>query len=190
MRIALTGTSSTGKTTLAHQLMATSAFTNIIPNLITEDARQLLRSLGHRSMDVMTPAELRQFQQLYLEKKIATEFQRSDYLVDRSYVDVAAYFLVRDSREMDTASVQSYVETCRVHALDYDLHFFLPYGRIPFKLDGYRSEDLAFHAAIDRQIQTLLEQWNIYTVRVSALDIGDRVREVLRVLSGHLERGV
>src|SRR4051812_17933176 len=100
MRIAFTGTSSTGKTTLARELMRVPEFANVVGTFLTEDARALLRELAHKSMDTMSRDELRRFQEEYFQRKAKKEQGAGSFLVDRSFVDVAAYWLVRDTVDL------------------------------------------------------------------------------------------
>lgn len=80
MRIALTGSSSTGKTTLGKRLMENRRCADAVGEFVNEDARSLLRSLGHGNMDRMSRAELRQFQNLYFLQISQNEATRERFL--------------------------------------------------------------------------------------------------------------
>lgn len=180
MKLTLTGSSSTGKTTLALEL---SRCPNLsIPEFVSADARTLLDEMGHHSMDRMTREELREFQLLYLERKLAMEAQCASFITERSTVDVAAYWLVRDAFDLPEAERNSYIERCRIHSLSYDLHVYLPFGVIPFIFDGYRSEDVSFHEAIDDQIKTLLREWGIHYMSLDTINLESRVETVVAAI--------
>lgn len=183
MKIALTGSSSTGKTTLARRLMEIRSFADVVGEFVTEDARSLLRSLGHTSMDAMSRAELRRFQELYLEQKANNERNHERFLADRSYVDVAAYWLVRDSFDLPLNMQQSFEGRCRELVSGYDLHIHFPFGQIPFASDGYRSEDLEFHQNIGTKIHELLREWGVKFISIESPDIESRLEQVLHAVS-------
>jgi nicotinamide riboside kinase len=183
MKIALTGSSSTGKTTQAKRLMEIPSFADVVGEFVTEDARSLLRSLGHTSMDAMSRTDLRRFQELYLEQKSNNERSRERFLADRSYVDVAAYWLVRDSFDLPLSKQQSFERRCRELARGYDLHIHFPFGQIPFASDGYRSEDLDFHRRIGAKILELLRDWDVKFVSIESSDLESRLRQILLAVS-------
>ena len=180
MKLTLTGSSSTGKTTLALELSKRP--NPSIPKFVSADARTLLDEMGHHRMDRMTREELQEFQLVYLERKLALEAQCPSFITERSTVDVAAYWLVRDAFDLPEAKRNSYVERCRIHSLSYDLHVYLPFGVIPFVFDGYRSEDISFHEAIDNQIKMLLEEWGIYYMTLDTIDLRSRVETVVAAI--------
>lgn len=182
MKIAFTGSSSTGKTTLANRLMGGAAFSEIVGDFVTEDARSLLRSLGHSSMDNMTRKELRAFQQLYFTQKAEHEMNRTRFLVDRSFVDVAAYWLVRDAFDLPIADQSEFENKCRTLAHAYDLHVHFPIGQIPFASDGYRSDDIDFHRRIAEMIEQLLAKWNVRFISITSSDLDSRTQQVLNAV--------
>src|SRR5258708_39608971 len=89
LRIAITGASSTGKTTLTKALMRDRRFSSIVETLIPERARTLLESLGHASFDEMAREELRDLQHRLFLLKLEEESKSDSYLVDRSFVDMS-----------------------------------------------------------------------------------------------------
>ena len=179
MKIALTGASSTGKTTLAHSLMKAPEFFRHVDDFLTTNARGLLERMGHKSMDLMRREELLQFQRTYLAQKQHMEEGRDRYLTDRSFVDVAAYWLRRDAVEMAREQQAEVVEVCRVAAQRYDLHVYCPFGLVGFESDGYRSENQRHHQEIDAQIVSFLSEWGVRFIKLDTADHGDRVARVL-----------
>jgi nicotinamide riboside kinase len=186
MKIALTGASSTGKTTLARSLMNESEFCRHVDAFLTTNARGLLERMGHKHMDLMRREELLQFQRDYLAQKQQMEEGRDRYLTDRSFVDVAAYWLRRDAIELGPEQQAEVVEVCRVAAQRYDLHVYCPFGLVGFESDGYRSENQQHHREIDAQIASFLSEWGVRFIKLDTIDHGERVARVLaevRVLS-------
>ncbi|WP_434347629.1 ATP-binding protein [Myxococcus virescens] len=180
MKIALTGASSTGKTTLADSLMKEPDFRRQVDDFLTTNARGLLARMGHKSMDRMRRDELLKFQREYLAQKQQMEVGQERYLTDRSFIDVAAYWLRRDAIELGPEQREEVVDACRVAARRYDLHVYCPFGVVGFKSDGYRSEDLRHHREIGEQIASFLSEWGI---RFITLDTADHEERVARVLS-------
>ena len=179
MRIALTGASSTGKTTLAGSLMREPWFRQHVDDFLTTNARGLLERMGHKSMDRMRRDELRQFQRGYLLLKQQMEEGRNRYLTDRSFVDVAAYWLRRDATELAPELRAELVEVCRVAARRYDLHVYCPFGAVEFEPDGYRSDDVRSHGEIGEQIASLLSEWGIKFITLDTADHEERIARVL-----------
>lgn len=187
MRIAFTGSSSTGKTTLGDRLQADPRFVQLVPKHIATDARYLLRKLGHKNMDKMSNGDLRQFQEAYLSRKLELESSQDGYFADRSFVDIAAYWLERDSVDVSPEERQSLVERCRVEATRYDLHIYFPFGLVPFTSDGYRSEDVEMHRCIDKRIRSLLDDWNLKYICLGTDSLEARVELVISAIGGIAE---
>ena len=179
MKIALTGASSTGKTTLANSLMEEPDFRRQVDDFLTTNARGLLERMGHKSMDRMRRDELLEFQREYLAQKQQLEVGRDRYLTDRSFVDVAAYWLRRDAIELGPEQREEVVEVCRVAARRYELHVYCPFGVVGFKSDGYRSEDLRHHQEIGEQIASFLSEWGVRFITLDTANHEERVERVL-----------
>ena len=180
MRIAFTGSSSTGKTTLAREVMRIPEFEVLVGRFLTEDARALLREMGHTSMDEMSREDLRSFQRRYYDQKSENEKRFESFLVDRSFVDVAAYWLVRDAFDLEPKDRDALVLSCEAGARLYDLHFYFPIGSIPFISDGYRSERIDFHERIDAAIRDLCIQWRITLIPIASPNLKQRIEQVVR----------
>lgn len=185
MRLAITGSSSTGKTTLAKLLVEAPRIGDILRRFISADARSLLTELGHKSMDRMSRAELREFQLAYFERKKLVEDDLSHFVTDRSFVDVAAYWLERDTFDQSRAERERLLEPCRQLADRYDLHVYLPFGLLPFRDDGYRSNDMMLHRRIDARIRLLLNEWNLRHVTLETTVLDERVTLVSNQMMVH-----
>ncbi|MBP3955335.1 ATP-binding protein [Gemmata sp. G18] len=175
MKVALTGASSTGKTTLIDRVLRLPSWPAELRRFLTADARSLLAELGHHGMDVMKPDETRSFQQAYFLRKRTIERDVVSFITDRSFVDVAAYWAVRDTAGMGQDERDELVTQCRQEAAKYDLHVYLPFGSIPFVSDGYRPTDLELHKAIDLQIRAFLDKWGLRYRVLETADLDERV---------------
>jgi nicotinamide riboside kinase len=142
---------------------------------ITVDSRAILRRLGHMDMDRMTQTETAAFQREYFERKLALEHAEDAFLTERSFVDVAAYWVERDSPG-DTDG--PFVAACHQAVARYDLHIYCPWGVIPFAGDGYRSADLTLHERFDARVRSFLVQWALPAVALVTADLGSRVAQV------------
>lgn len=176
MRIALCGSSSTGKTALANELMNIPTINDILKRRLNVDARLLLRSMGFMNMDEMTEEETRLFQCAYYFKKKLLECNAEDFLTERSFVDIAAFWLIRDARSCSCNLHKWFADLCFSEAVKYDMHIFIPFGLIPFQPDGYRSTDLKVHKLISSQIETLLISWNINYIKITTADLSERIK--------------
>lgn len=179
IKIAITGASCTGKTTLAHELMRDTRINHVITSVINVDARTILKQLGFQSMDLMNREELKSFQLNYYEKKKQIEKGLNDFLAERSFVDVAAFWLIRDTFEQGIDEQNRLIIPCQTESQKYDLHIFLPFGIIPFESDGYRSEDIELHTKVSAQMKSFLVEWNLMFVEIDTDDLHLRVDQVV-----------
>ena len=178
LRIAITGASSTGKTTLTKALMQDRRFSSLVDTMIPERARTLLESLGYKSFDEMTREELRDFQRQLFRLKREDESKAESYLVDRSFVDMAATWVERDTFDQPLEIQNELVIPCRHQAKLYTLQIYLPAQFVPFDHNGVRESDLALHARIDMRIQQYLDDWELQYISIRSMILEMRVSEV------------
>ncbi len=153
---------------------------------MTTDARALLEEFGFRSMDNMSRDQLRAFQLRYFYRKQQIEQDQDQFVTDRSFVDVAAYWAQRDTLDMPEEQARL-VLPCLSEAKKYDVHFYIAYGSINFESDGYRSNDLNFHRRIDRQIFQFLTEWHLPYVQIQTSNHDERVEIVLDYIRYRLQ---
>ncbi|MFI7430581.1 ATP-binding protein [Micromonospora sp. NPDC049836] len=182
MRVAFTGSSSTGKSTLASALMKVESFRRLAPRYLPSEGREILSELGFTGLDTMTQDQTAFYELAYFARKVSRELSADAFLTDRSFVDVAAYWIERDAKGRGAYLESLLVDPCQRLARGYDLHFLLPMGLIPFEEDGRRSSDGQFHARIDACIRRLLDQWCIAYVEVTETELSGRVELVLKAL--------
>jgi deoxyadenosine/deoxycytidine kinase len=150
MKIAITGSHSTGKTTLCEQL------TKLYPDLyyIKETAREQIAKFGKLPQD-MTTKERCKFQEAVLDSQIEQELLHDDFIADRSVFDVLAY-------SQDLPSYKAlYKKAIRHYDLNsYDHLFYIP---IEFELenDGTRPLHLKYQKLIDIRIQDYLRWFKL-----------------------------
>lgn len=181
LRIAVCGASSTGKSTLVRALVESGVLREHGLRVLALDERAVLRRMGCRNTGCMSADLLRTFQLQLLEEKVACEQGQSGYICEHSYVDMAAYWSIRDASEENTAE-DEVVSRCRMLSARYELHIVLPFGAIPFEADGYRSQNLDLHGRIARRISELLCAWGIAHAVLAEVAVAQRVIEVRRLL--------
>jgi predicted ATPase len=186
MRIALTGASSTGKTTLLNDLIQTPALIKCGIKSVLMDTRRILSKMGLRADGFGSdPGRMKAFQWALLEEKVKLENLETNYITDRSTVDLAAYWLIRDVKGGLSEEDERYISDCKAFASKYDLHLHLPFGAIPFTDDGHRPKERLFNECICRTVNRLLYQWNLPHLRLESVDRLERVREVLSLIDKH-----
>ena len=183
MKIALCGASSTGKTTLAIKLLENPFIKDFVSKLISVDGRQLLDLMGCNKMDKMNGNQTKEYQFKYFRNKIKSEYNQSNFITDRSYIDIASYWIVRDTFDASEKEQNKLLGPCRKLSNSYDLHFYMPFGLIEFEKDGYRPESIAFNQKIDKQIKLFLEKWDILHCKIEAVDIRERVETVITTIN-------
>lgn len=185
MRIALTGASSTGKTTLAKALLDDHRFNKYVRTLLKVDARKIIESYNCKNVDEMTRKQLQDFELRYFQIKKEQETEQDNFLSERSFVDIAAYWIVRDTYDCTLEEQEKLIEPCKQQSSNYDLTIYLPFGLFTFESDGYRSENMFFHKQIDNQIASYLRDWNIHHITLDFTDISRRVDAVVRHINVH-----
>lgn len=132
MRIALSGSAGTGKTTLAQRLARELGLPYIEESMrrLIQDGLDVheLTIEGHR--DLMG--------RLWTEQAEREAAAERGFVADRSSLDYAAFWLHYGLYEDREASAQ-WMEAMRAHARSYDRIVLLPHGSLPLVSDGVRS---------------------------------------------------
>jgi len=177
-RIAITGASGTGKTTLAEALMQQSWFSRLVKTMIPEGSRELLKSLGYASFDNLTRPELREFQRLFFLRKQEAESNLGSYLVDRSFVDVAAIWVERDTFDHSLEIQNELVIPCSNLAKKYTLHIHVPDETFAFYQNGVRETDMLLHRRIATRVRRYLHDWDLPNFSLESSSVEMRVEEI------------
>lgn len=153
-RIAIVGSFSTGKTTLA-EAAAEPLGLPLLPEVAREVAAEGFKLDKDATPEVETLIFLRQYR---------NEMTHDDFVGDRSLIDVMAYagwVLDNQERRREFALWDACVEIAE-HRLrtQYTHVFYLPveFDIVP---DGLRPMDPDFQAEIDRRMLELLERYSI-----------------------------
>jgi len=181
MRVAICGATSTGKSTLIRALTAAGVLRQFGLDIVETNERAILLDMGCMNTGTMTSEQLRRFQSRFLVEKIANEHGQQAYITEHSYVDIAAYWTVRDCLG-DTADVNGIVKECRNYSMTYSIHIILPFDAARFKADGYRATDMNLHHAVAHRIDYFLSLWKLRHAVVRTTGLWSRVREVSSIL--------
>jgi len=139
-KIAITGSFSTGKTTLAKQLAKKLKY-----KLLPEVARQMIED-GHRLDLEVTPS----LELLMAEMQEELE-QGENWVADRCLIDILAYSMVLFKDDKFLNEIND-----RLLRAKYDKIFYIPI-EFPIKDDGVRSTDTDFQKKIDDTIKEILK---------------------------------
>jgi len=180
MKIAITGASSTGKTVLMSDIV--SALCSYDDQFSAEyiDVRAIADRMNVKDAVKHSQSNLLDFQTEIYSEKYRHEFGKTKYVTDRSYLDLAAYYAIRES-ELGKVSA-SYVESCILMARSFDLHIHLPFGRLAFEEDGYRPSNVGFNIDIDCYIKSKLAELSLRHLTIKTPDRSFSVSMVLNEL--------
>lgn len=149
MRIAISGCSGTGKTTLAR---AISEKYGIPLNPI--GARSVALEMGFDNpYDVDAAGKRVEFQKRLFEGKRDWELAHDDFVTDRSYLDNLTYCALHMAEHLEDGAIQEYSEAM----VRYDLVLWLHMADFQSLGDGVRKTNLEYH----RLYETLLERFLI-----------------------------
>lgn len=169
-RIAIVGSFSTGKTTLAH-LLAEDLDLPLLP----EAAREIV-SLGFKLDKDATP----EAETLIFLKQYNNEISTPEFVGDRSLIDVMAYagwVLENQQWRKETALWEECERLARTRLRsNYSHVFYLPI-EFPIVLDGLRPDDPAFQKEIDGRIVELLTAYDIAYDTVTGA-VPDRLEQI------------
>jgi hypothetical protein len=174
MRIAVSGTHFSGKSTLVEEL------SRLLPNYLTvEEPYHLLVDEGHELSD---PPSIEDFE-LQLKRSIEIlEEDEPDVLFDRCPADLLAYLLTHE--ESDAFDLERWLPRVQAAVETLDLIVFLPVGgrdRIPLP----PTEDAEFRMLVDEKLREILPE-SSFGFDVDVLEVtgplDERVRQVMTYL--------
>ncbi|RYA23127.1 hypothetical protein CRU96_09635 [Malaciobacter halophilus] len=177
MKIAFTGASSTGKTTLAKAIEE-----KLLIKYINVDSRKIIDDLNHSNIDNLNEQEFLEFQKIWLSEKLINESSTDKFITDRTYIDAIAYMCNRNINNFELFN--NYIKNMDV----YDLIFYLPTGRIPFLDDGYRTKDEEANKNVDNLILELLEKNSIKYYKVDISDFASSLEYIVDIVGNADEK--
>lgn len=178
-RIAFTGPSGTGKTTLAKFVAARLG----IP-LNPVGARTVSAAMGFASpYDVDKAGKRAEFQRRLIADKLAWETAHESFVTDRTPLDNITYTVMHDHKAIDDALLTAAVNaTCGyTHVIRCTMETFFAPGDDPARVTERTYHEL-YECVLDGLLRRYVTDWRLHTIESVSRDA--REHEVLRVLGG------
>lgn len=122
------------------------------------------------------------FQLLNLRNKLFKD--KEEFVTDRSYTDLAAYFWYKQSKSLPECEMEHFFCQCQtLMEMQCDLAIFLPlnlenYRGWNIEENGKRILNRYFQIQISSLMSELLANWEVPTVCLSSLDLGERKEQI------------
>ena len=181
-RIMFVGPSGIGKTTLAQYVaksqnipFISGSMSDLLPATKDISHNELL-SLGSQAM------QSSDYQLLSLRNRLFRS--KEEFVTDRSYADLAAYFWYKQSRTIPECELEHFIGCCRALMEDQcDLAIFLPlnlcnYLNWEMEDNKKRITNRFFQIQISSLMGELLADWEISTLCLPSLDLEERKDQI------------
>jgi predicted ATPase len=175
IRIVLTGSPSSGKTTLLHH------FRDAGFHCLSEVSREIIQHSLDNGLDITPWQDLKRFSQMVYKKRLEQfhEAQSGYNFFDRSLVDIAAYQML-DGQAIE-ASLQK-----RLVSLRYDYVFLAEPWEDIFENDAQRMESWEKAQQIDSALKSAYEAFDYQPIVIPKASIEERAHFVMKKI-GALE---
>ena len=180
MKIALSGSAGTGRTTIARklsQIVGYPSLTNLAKSILRDDGFKYGMGLTVEQF-LCTPDR----QGMLAENKRVMESHYDDFVTDRSWLDLAAY-CVQGMLEKEKFDISEFLNECQEEVEKYDIIIHIPWGRQPLESNGTRTIDPWFQFIIDSIICRLAMLWDVKLISVpSNLDNNETLEWIVNHL--------
>lgn len=179
MKVSITGSHSTGKTTLASAVTKTlrERGTNSV-GLIEEVARRVI-AMGFPLNQEATIHSYLHY--IWFQLKEEREHREKYVISDRSLVDLLGYIRTNNDTKIPQYFVSMLEELLWRESVCFDLYCYLPV-EFPLEIDHVRPADVEYQKAVDTNIQQILQEYRLpYECITGSLD--DRCKQVVRLLT-------
>ena len=174
MRIALTGTHGTGKSTLLQELMRQEILQKIEP-CFNHWHYKIFDGIG-RQVHLKHKTWSEKNKQHYINwLYVYHHYSTHDFVASRTIYDTYAYSRLFQGRDFD----RRLLDRC-MHNVYYNYVFYLPI-EFPLVDDGVRYTDVEFQKQHDRETKLIMDYWKIpyHTITGS---LSERVEQVKNIL--------
>ena len=153
-RIAFTGASGTGKSTLMQHIVDKYGLEPVMIG-----SRSVAKEMGFGNpYDVDKAGKRAEFQKRLFEAKSSFEAQTSNFVTDRTVFDNLTYTLLHDASSVSATDLDRYVAAMR----RYTMIVYLPRDAFQdLANDPARRADHVYHVAYDVMIEGLLNRYQI-----------------------------
>ena len=172
LRIAVCGSASTGKTSLANALAR-----EIGLPCLREEMRDYLENGG---IDLITlpTVEVGQILMKLWKTRLEKEQQNPAFIADNSSLDFAAYALYYGC--LDEENAHTLLEETCAHLATYDAILVLPWGAIPYVVDGVRPANrylqLRYQLILESLLHRHADREKIYFLPKHIVQLNDRLQ--------------
>jgi len=180
MKIAITGSHSTGKTSLGNSICQAMS-SKIDVRFITGLSRNIIQRGFPLNMD----ANIDSYSE-YIIAHLSAEKKMNNYdlfISDRTILDALAYSLVNNfyaNAQISNSFISMMKEIWLVEKERYDFYIYCPI-EFPLERDGIRPNDEKYRTLVDNKIQELLLENNVQHVVVHG-SLVDRTNQILKLI--------
>lgn len=173
MKIAFTGTHSTGKTTLLEALRTEPSLSHFY---FDANVTRWVKSLGF-AINEHTSSES---QEINMLKRVANLNTYDNLIADRSIADVLAYSINSDMVTKESLKYQQDLVDNNIHK--YDILFYIP-PVFPGVDDGERAVGEEYRAKIDASIIRIVNPRPLNVYVLDQLSIRERLQKIMDVIN-------
>lgn len=179
MKVSITGSHSTGKTTLARavaKILRKRGASSV--GLINEVARRVIALGFPLNQDATIHSYLN-----YIWFQLKEERERVEKYVisDRSLVDLLGYIRTNNDTSIPKYFVSMLEELLWRESAYFDLYCYLPI-EFPVQIDHVRPSDVEYHKAVDTSILQILQDYRLPYEHITG-SMEDRCKQVLGLLA-------
>lgn len=149
MKVAFTGASGTGKTTLMNQFLSVAKSFGVELDVCDVGSREVIKDLGlENPYDVDILGKRNEFQKLLFKKKSEWEDNHKNFVTDRTHIDNLVYSIMHDCQ--GTVNYE-FMEACIEQTSKYDLVIFCSVDRFHHVgNDPVRVKDVSYHRVYEK----------------------------------------
>lgn len=178
MKIAITGTHSTGKTTLAHACSESIGLPFVRGDTIKETVETLFPG---KKLDELSAEESWALERAGLTNRINAEQQQNEFVSDGCTINSIAYALMECGDTVETRDgFDEFCTAARSNAQSYTHWIYLP-PEISLEDDGFRPRSNGFRHGVDEKIRTLLQDFPFYAITGSVERRVEQIRQIVGV---------